>query len=99
MAAARAQRAATSPSNEMKVRRLTDAPQAGLAYHVEGGSVHHSKFGAGPCDVRFTPESRHGYSTVVMSALCRRTAVRTPEHCESAFCSLQFRFTFNVICR
>jgi hypothetical protein len=34
---------AAPPSNEMKVRRLTDAPQAGLAYHVEGGSVHHGE--------------------------------------------------------
>src|SRR5262249_38266918 len=36
--------AAAPPSNEMKVRRLTDAPQPGLAYHVEGGSVHHGKY-------------------------------------------------------
>src|SRR5215469_16874914 len=37
---------AVPPSNEMKVRRLTDAPQAGLAYHVEGGSVHHGESGS-----------------------------------------------------
>jgi hypothetical protein len=63
---------AAPPSNEMKVRRLTDAPQAGLAYHVEGGSVHHgesessmSALGSKAdihrtiAEVRFNPESRH----------------------------------------
>ena len=60
---------AAPPSNEMKARRLTDAPQAELAYHGEGGSVHHGESGSSmsglglqPClrNVRFTSKSGHG---------------------------------------
>src|SRR6516165_7019549 len=76
------------PSNAMKVRRLTDTPHAGVAYHVESGSVHRGKSGSSMSalgqkqtlgKVRLMsalPQKRTLIERVGMSALCQQRTFR-----------------------